>query len=64
MISATSPIKRVGIDMSIAVFTLHSIDQADYSVLRLNIRRARLIPFVKKYPPTEVAMEACGSSHR
>ena len=32
-------------------------------MLRINLRRAQLIPFFKKLPPTEIAMEACGSSH-
>jgi transposase len=58
-----SQIKRIGIDTSKAVFTLHCIDQADKPVLRVNLRRAQLIPFLKKHPPTEIAIEACGSSH-
>jgi transposase len=58
-----SEIKRIGIDTSKAVFTLHCINQADQPVLRVNLRRAQMIPFFKKQPPTEVAMEACGSSH-
>jgi transposase len=58
-----SQIKRIGIDTSKAVFTLHCIDQADQPVLRVNLRRAQLLPFLKKHPPTEVAMEACACSH-
>jgi transposase len=55
--------KRVGIDTSKAVFTLHAVDQQDRPVLRINLRRAQMIPFFTKLPPTEIAMEACGSSH-
>ena len=55
--------KRIGIDTSKAVFTLHGIDQQDRPVLRINLRRAQMIPFFKKLPPTEIAMEACGSAH-
>src|ERR1700679_2610588 len=33
-----SEIKRVGIDTSKAVFTLHCVDQADHPVLRVNLR--------------------------
>ena len=55
--------KRIGIDTSKAVFTLHGIDQQDRPVLRINLRRAQLMPFFKKLPPTEIAMEACGSAH-
>ena len=55
--------KRIGIDTSKAVFTLHGIDQHDRPVLRVNLRRAQMIPFFKKLPPTEIAMEACGGAH-
>ena len=58
-----SQIKRIGIDTSKAVFTLHGVDQAGQPVLRTNLRRAQMIPFFKKLPPTEIAMEACASSH-
>jgi transposase len=55
--------KRIGIDTSKAVFTLHGIDQQDRPVLRINLRRAQIVPFFKKLPPTEIAMEACGGAH-
>jgi transposase len=58
-----SEIKRIGIDTSKAVFTLHAIDQADRPVLRINLRRAQMLPFFRKRPGTEIAMEACGSAH-
>jgi transposase len=55
--------KRIGLDTSKAVFTLHGIDQQDRPVLRINLRRPQLLAFFKKLPPTEIAMEACGSAH-
>jgi len=55
--------KRIGIDTSKAVFTLHGIDQKDRPVLRINLRRAQMIAFFKKLAPTEIAMEACGGAH-
>jgi transposase len=55
--------KRIGIDISKAVFTLHGIDQHDRPVLRINLRRAQMMPFFKKLPRTEIAMEACGGAH-
>jgi transposase len=58
-----SEIKRIGIDTSKAVFTLHAINQADQPVLRVNLRRAQMISFFKKRPRTEIALEACGSAH-
>jgi transposase len=42
---------------------LHAIDQQDRPVSRINLRRTQLLPFFRKLPPTEIAMEACGGSH-
>jgi transposase len=55
--------KRIGIDTSKAVFTLHGIDQRDQPTLRINLRRSQMITFFRKLPPTEVAMEACCGAH-
>ena len=55
--------KRVGIDTSKAVFTIHAIDQHDRPVLRSNLRRSQLLPFFRKLFPTEIAIEACGAAH-
>ena len=49
--------KRIAIDTSKAVFTLHGIDQTDRPILRLNFSRAQMITFFKKLPATEIAME-------
>jgi transposase len=55
--------KRVAIDTSKATFTLHGIDKQDRPTLRINLRRAQMMPFFKKLPPTEIALEACGGAH-
>jgi transposase len=55
--------KRMAIDTSKAVFTLHGIDRQDRPVLPTNLRRAQMIPFFKRRPPTEIALEACGGAH-
>lgn len=55
--------KRIGIDTSKAVFTLHGIDQQERPILRTNLRRAQMIPFFRKLAPTVIALEACGGSH-
>src|SRR5207248_2714736 len=55
--------KRIGIDTSKAVFTLHGIDRKDRPVLRINLRRAQMISFFRNLPPTVIALEACGGSH-
>ncbi len=55
--------KRIAIDTSKHVFTLHGVDEEDQPVLRREIRRAQLEPFFAKLAPTEVALEACAGSH-
>jgi transposase len=55
--------KRVAIDTSKHVFTLHAVDASGRPVLRRDLSRARLVPFLSSLPPTEIALEACGSSN-
>jgi transposase len=55
--------KRIAIDTSKSVFTLHGIDHSDQPTLRLNMSRARLLTFFRKLPPTEIVMEACGAAY-
>jgi transposase len=55
--------KRIAVDTSKAVFTLHGVDEQDRPVLRQNLSRARFEAFLGKMSPTEVVLEACGSSH-
>lgn len=55
--------KRIAVDTSKAVFTLHGIDANDRPILRRNFKRAEFEAFFAKLTPTEVAIEACGSSH-
>ncbi|HEX2942279.1 MAG TPA: IS110 family transposase [Rhodopila sp.] len=56
-------IKRIGIDTSKAVFTLHCVDQEDHPVHRGNFRRSQLLAFLRQLPAAEIALEACGSAH-
>jgi len=58
-----SKIKRIGLDTSKAVFTLHCVDEDGKAVLRINLRRAQMVTFFKNLAPAEIALEACGSSH-
>lgn len=55
--------KRIAIDTSKSVFTLHGVDGQDHAVLRRELRRSDLVRFFEKLAPTEVALEACGGSH-
>jgi transposase len=55
--------KRVAIDTSKHVFTLHGVDERDHPVLRREVKRTQVEPFFSKLRPTEVVLEACGGSH-
>lgn len=56
-------LKRVSIDTSKHVFTIHGVDDVERPVLRREIRRAQVEPFFAKLAPTELAFEACAGSH-
>jgi transposase len=55
--------KRIAIDTSKHVFTLHGVDAQERPVLRRNLKRAEMEAFFGKLEPTEVVMEACGGAH-
>ena len=55
--------KRIAIDTSKSVFTLHGTDWEDRVVLRRDLRRGQVEAFFAKLAPTEVVLEACGGSH-
>ncbi len=55
--------KRIGIDISKHVFTLHGVDDQEQPVLRRNLKRSELEAFFSKVPATEVVLEACGGAH-
>jgi transposase len=56
-------LKRVAIDTSKHVFTLHGVDQAERPVLRRELRRGQVEAFFAKLPASEVVLEACGAAH-
>jgi transposase len=55
--------KRISIDTSKHVFTIHGVDKEERSVLRREIKRAQVEPFFAKLAKTEVVLEACAGSH-
>ena len=55
--------KRIAIDTSKHVFTLHGVDEQERPVLRREIRRGQVEAFFGKQDATEVVLEACGGSH-
>jgi transposase len=56
-------LKRIAIDTSKHVFTLHGVDCQDRVILRRDLKRAQVEPFFRKLLATEVVLEACGGSH-
>jgi transposase len=55
--------KRISIDTSKHVFTIHGVDKEERPVLRREIKRAQVEPFFAKLAETEVVLEACAGSH-
>ncbi len=55
--------KGIAVDTSKSVFTLHGVDEHGHPVLRQDLTRAWFETFLGKTSPTEVVLEACGSSH-
>ncbi len=55
--------KRIAIDTSKHVFTLHGVDAEERVSLRRELRRAQMVGFFAKLAPTEIVLEACGGSH-
>ena len=56
-------LKRIAIDISKHVFTLHGVDDQERPVVRRNLKRAEVETFFGMLPGTEVVMEACGGAH-
>jgi len=56
-------LKRIGLDTSKAVFTVHGVGHDERAALRCSLKRAGLEDFFARLPPTVVALEACGGSH-
>ena len=52
---------RIGMDTSKHIFQLHGVNAAEEPVLRKKVRRKEMVRFLEELPPTEVAIEACGS---
>ena len=53
----------LGIDLAKNVFRLHGVDAEGRPVLRKQLRRAQLLPFLRQLTPCLVGLEACHSSH-
>jgi transposase len=56
-------LKRIAIDISKHVFTLHGVDEQERPVVRRNLQRVDMEIFFAELPDTDVVMEACGGAH-
>ena len=56
-------IKIIGLDIAKSVFQVHGIDAEGQVVVRQQLKRARVLPFLTKLTPCTVGIEACASSH-
>ena len=55
--------KRISIDTSKHVFTLHGVDEQDRVILRRELRHGQVEAFFARVAPAEVALEACAGAH-
>jgi transposase len=56
-------IELIAMDTSKHVFLRHRVNERGEVVLRRELRRQPLDALFRKPPPTEIVLEACGSSH-
>jgi transposase len=56
-------LKRLSIDTSKHIFTIHGVDKEDRVILRRELRRGQVEAFFARMVPTEIALEACAGSH-
>ena len=56
-------VTTIGIDLAKSVFSIHGVDRHGKVVLRKQLSRAKLLPFLAQLPPCLVGMEACSSAH-
>ncbi|MGL4768561.1 MAG: IS110 family transposase [Formosimonas sp.] len=55
--------KRIGIDIAKNVFQLHGVDARDNVVIKKRLKLDQMIEYFSELPSSEIAMEACGTSH-
>jgi transposase len=53
----------LGIDLAKNVFQLHGIDDQGEVVLRKQLKRKQLLPYLANIPPCLIGIEACGAMH-
>jgi transposase len=56
-------ITTIGLDIAKSVFQVHGIDAEGHVIIRRQLKRRYVLPFLQKLPPCLVGIEACASSH-
>jgi transposase len=56
-------VTTLGIDLAKSIFRLHGVDGRGAVVLRRQVTRKQLLPFLAKLSPCLVGMEACAGAH-
>ena len=56
-------VTTIGIDLAKTVFQIHGVDTSGVLVIRKQLRRPQVLPFLRKQPPCLVGMEACATAH-
>ena len=56
-------VRTLGIDLAKNVFLVHGVDSQGKTVVRRDLRRQQVVPFMRQLQPCLVGMEACGGAH-
>jgi transposase len=56
-------VNTIGVDLAKSVFQVHGVDAQGSIVVRRQLRRRQVLPFLEKLSPCLVGMEACATSH-
>lgn len=56
-------ITTVGIDLAKSTFSIHGVDRHGKVVIRKQLSRSKLLPYLAQLPPCLIGMEACSSAH-
>src|SRR5436305_2832066 len=56
-------VTTIGLDLAKQVFQVHGVDAKGATVLRNQLRRARVLAYFSRLPPCLVGLEACATAH-
>ncbi len=56
-------VATLGIDLAKSIFRLHGVDARGVAVLRRQVTRKQLLPFLARLSPCLIGMEACAGGH-